>query len=68
MLLLSICGCSWMKWMATMLHVGMFLQLALWETTEAIHPDCALVVQHMKVQEECNHILKQEENNHSNKT
>ncbi|KAF3835490.1 hypothetical protein F7725_028048 [Dissostichus mawsoni] len=27
-----------------------------------------MVVQHMKAQEECNHILKQEENNHSNKT
>ncbi|TMS19910.1 Vasoactive intestinal polypeptide receptor 2 [Larimichthys crocea] len=33
--------------------------------TEAIHPDCALVVQHMMAQEECNQILKEEENNHS---
>lgn len=36
--------------------------------TEAIHPDCALVVQHMKAEEECYQILKQEENNHSAKT
>uniref|UniRef100_A0A3Q1D6D2 Growth hormone releasing hormone receptor b n=1 Tax=Amphiprion ocellaris TaxID=80972 RepID=A0A3Q1D6D2_AMPOC len=36
--------------------------------TEAIHPDCALVVQHMKAQEECDQILRQEENNHSDKT
>lgn len=31
--------------------------------TEAIHPDCALVVQHMKAQEECNQIIKQEKRN-----
>eukprot|EP00064_Thunnus_orientalis_P012612 superscaffoldBa00001955_g12647 len=36
--------------------------------TEAIHPDCALVVQHKMAQEECNQLLKQEENNHSNRT
>ncbi|XP_061621218.1 pituitary adenylate cyclase-activating polypeptide type I receptor-like isoform X1 [Phyllopteryx taeniolatus] len=30
--------------------------------TEAIHPDCALVVQHMKAQEECSQIIKQQEN------
>lgn len=29
--------------------------------TEAMHPDCALVVQHMKALEDCNQILKQEE-------
>lgn len=36
--------------------------------TEAMHPDCALVVQHMKALEDCNHILKQEENNGSSST
>uniref|UniRef100_A0A3Q2NYI4 Growth hormone releasing hormone receptor b n=1 Tax=Fundulus heteroclitus TaxID=8078 RepID=A0A3Q2NYI4_FUNHE len=35
---------------------------------EAIHPDCALVLQHMKAQEECYRTLEQEENNHSSKT
>ncbi|KAM9364908.1 vasoactive intestinal polypeptide receptor 1 [Pholidichthys leucotaenia] len=34
---------------------------------DAIHPDCALVVQLMKAQEECNQIMKQE-SNHSSKT
>ncbi|XP_016895420.1 pituitary adenylate cyclase-activating polypeptide type I receptor isoform X1 [Cynoglossus semilaevis] len=33
------------------------------QQTEAIHPDCALVVQHMKAQEECNQIIKQEKRN-----
>ncbi|GLD49484.1 pituitary adenylate cyclase-activating polypeptide type I receptor-like isoform X1, partial [Lates japonicus] len=65
---LFVSGSSWMRWMTTLLHAGLFLQLALWETTEAIHPDCALVVQHMKAQEECNQILKQEKNNHSTRT
>ncbi|XP_056234381.1 pituitary adenylate cyclase-activating polypeptide type I receptor-like [Seriola aureovittata] len=60
-----VSGGSWMRRTTTLLHLGLFLQLALWETTEAIHPDCALVAQHMKAQEECNQILKQEENNHS---
>ncbi|XP_037105338.1 pituitary adenylate cyclase-activating polypeptide type I receptor-like isoform X1 [Syngnathus acus] len=44
-----------------------FLELSLlqmlWATlTEAMHPDCALVLQHMKAQEECGHIIAQEEN------
>lgn len=63
-----ISGSSWLKWIPTLLHFGVFLQLAVWETTEAIHPDCALVVQHKMAQEECNQLLKQEENNHSNRT
>uniref|UniRef100_A0A672HPD7 Growth hormone releasing hormone receptor b n=1 Tax=Salarias fasciatus TaxID=181472 RepID=A0A672HPD7_SALFA len=33
----------------------------------AIHPDCALVAQHMKTQEECTRVLRREENNHSAK-
>ncbi|XP_054645545.1 vasoactive intestinal polypeptide receptor 2 isoform X1 [Dunckerocampus dactyliophorus] len=37
--------------------------LLLQQTTKAIHPDCALVVQHMKAQDECSQILKQEESN-----
>ncbi|KAA8589353.1 hypothetical protein FQN60_012718 [Etheostoma spectabile] len=66
---------SRLKWMATLLHTGLLLQPALWDTatlviisamtsvslcnsgvlssqTAAIHPDCALVVQHMKAQEQ----------------
>lgn len=39
----------------------------LYFQSEAMHPDCAVVVQHMKAQEECNQILKQE-NNHSSRT
>uniref|UniRef100_A0A3P9NUM1 Growth hormone releasing hormone receptor b n=1 Tax=Poecilia reticulata TaxID=8081 RepID=A0A3P9NUM1_POERE len=35
---------------------------------EAMHPDCAVVLQHMKAQEECYDILEQEENNYSSKT
>ncbi|TKS74927.1 Pituitary adenylate cyclase-activating polypeptide type I receptor [Collichthys lucidus] len=60
-----ISGGSWFMCLATSLHLGLFLQLAVWKTTEAIHPDCALVVQHMMAQEECNAILKDEENNQS---
>ncbi|KAM4575237.1 pituitary adenylate cyclase-activating polypeptide type I receptor [Fundulus diaphanus] len=54
--------------MESFLHLALLLQLTLWETMEAIHPDCALVVQHMKAQEECYRTLEQEENNHSSKT
>ncbi|XP_035990158.1 pituitary adenylate cyclase-activating polypeptide type I receptor [Fundulus heteroclitus] len=54
--------------MESFLHLALLLQLALWETMEAIHPDCALVLQHMKAQEECYRTLEQEENNHSSKT
>ncbi|MEQ2182834.1 hypothetical protein GOODEAATRI_026330 [Goodea atripinnis] len=59
---------SGLRKMDSFLHLSLLLQLALWETAEAMHPDCALVVQHMKAQEECYHILEQEENNHSLKT
>ncbi|XP_005802384.1 pituitary adenylate cyclase-activating polypeptide type I receptor-like [Xiphophorus maculatus] len=54
--------------MDSFLHLALLLQLALWETTEAMHPDCAVVLQHMKAQEECYNILEQEENNYSSKT
>ncbi|KAM4739768.1 pituitary adenylate cyclase-activating polypeptide type I receptor [Anableps anableps] len=54
--------------MDSFLHLALLLQLALFETTEAMHPDCAVVLQHMKAEEECYHILEQEENNHSSKT
>ncbi|XP_056271255.1 pituitary adenylate cyclase-activating polypeptide type I receptor-like isoform X1 [Pseudoliparis swirei] len=63
-----ISGCSCLRWMATLFHVVLFLQPAVWETTEAIHPDCALVVQHMQAQEDCYQILKQEESNRSTST
>ncbi|XP_004572383.1 vasoactive intestinal polypeptide receptor 1 isoform X1 [Maylandia zebra] len=63
-----ITGSSRLKWTDAFLYLGLFMQSAVWETTEAIHPDCALVVQHMKAEEECYQILKQEENNHSAKT
>ncbi|KAM3619674.1 uncharacterized protein V6R79_011656 [Siganus canaliculatus] len=63
-----ISGSPCWKWTTTFLHLGLILQLSLWKTTEAIHSDCALVVQHMKAQEECNQILQQERNNHSNRT
>ncbi|XP_008336765.1 pituitary adenylate cyclase-activating polypeptide type I receptor isoform X2 [Cynoglossus semilaevis] len=56
-------GGSALRLTAAMLCTSLFLQLVLWETTEAIHPDCALVVQHMKAQEECNQIIKQEKRN-----
>uniref|UniRef100_A0A665WDT2 Pituitary adenylate cyclase-activating polypeptide type I receptor-like n=1 Tax=Echeneis naucrates TaxID=173247 RepID=A0A665WDT2_ECHNA len=42
--------------------------LCVFTSDEAMHPDCALVLQHMNAQEECNQILKQEENNHSTRT
>ncbi|KAM7409349.1 hypothetical protein PAMA_001024 [Pampus argenteus] len=62
-------GGSWrLKWVPTVLHLGAFLQMSVWETTEAIHPHCELVVQHMKAQEECNQFLRQEEKDHSNRT
>lgn len=51
-----------------LLSVCMYYSGCFCFQTEAIHPDCALVVQHMKAQEECNEILKQEENNHSTRT
>ncbi|KAM8875069.1 pituitary adenylate cyclase-activating polypeptide type I receptor isoform 1-T2 [Spinachia spinachia] len=63
-----ISGGSWGRWMATLLHLVLFLQPVVWETAAAIHPDCALVVQHMKAQEDCNEILKQEESNDSTRT
>ncbi|KAF6716937.1 Vasoactive intestinal polypeptide receptor 1 [Oryzias melastigma] len=46
----------------------LFLQLAVRKTVEAMHPDCALVVQLMKAEEECDLIMKQEERNHSART
>ncbi|KAG8003403.1 Pituitary adenylate cyclase-activating polypeptide type I receptor [Nibea albiflora] len=49
-------------------EVGTYLEMSQAELaaqTEAIHPDCALVFQHMMAQEECNQILKEEENNNS---
>ncbi|XP_017289792.1 pituitary adenylate cyclase-activating polypeptide type I receptor [Kryptolebias marmoratus] len=49
-------------------HLVLFLHLALWYQAEAIHPDCALVLQHMKAEEDCNQVLQQEENNRSSKT
>lgn len=38
--------------------------------SQAMHPDCALVLQHMEALEDCNQILKQEEeeSNHSSGT
>ncbi|XP_057698307.1 pituitary adenylate cyclase-activating polypeptide type I receptor isoform X1 [Corythoichthys intestinalis] len=45
----------------TFLHFNLLVLQIEWETTEAIHPDCALVVQHMKAQEECRHIIIQEQ-------
>ncbi|KAM7387777.1 hypothetical protein PAMP_023994 [Pampus punctatissimus] len=63
-----VCGSSWLKWVPTLLHFSASLQLSVWETAEAIHPDCALVVQHKKAQEECNQFLRQEEKDHSNRT
>ncbi|XP_062280848.1 vasoactive intestinal polypeptide receptor [Scomber scombrus] len=36
--------------------------------TEAIHPDCALVLHHKKAQEDCNRFLREELKHHSNKT
>ncbi|CAB1457641.1 unnamed protein product [Pleuronectes platessa] len=51
------------------LHLSLMLQLLLcWEPTEAIHPDCALVAQHMRAEEQCNQILRQEEKNRSSRT
>nr|XP_057929397.1 pituitary adenylate cyclase-activating polypeptide type I receptor [Doryrhamphus excisus] len=43
--------------------VTLLCLLLLPRTAKAIHPDCALVVQHMKAQEECSRILQQEEKN-----
>ncbi|KAM9848835.1 pituitary adenylate cyclase-activating polypeptide type I receptor [Aulostomus maculatus] len=52
--------------MSAFLRLGLLLLLAACrETADAIHPDCALVVQHMKAQEECNQILRKEESNQS---
>ncbi|XP_077391289.1 vasoactive intestinal polypeptide receptor 1 [Festucalex cinctus] len=50
----------WKLRLTTLLELSL-LQM-MWETTEAIHPDCALVLQHMKAQEECSRIILQEEN------
>ncbi|KAK2858172.1 hypothetical protein Q7C36_006091 [Tachysurus vachellii] len=36
-----------------------------WQTGEAIHPVCTLVAQHMKTQEQCRYIRKQEYHNHT---
>lgn len=33
-----------------------------------MHPDCALVLQHMEALEDCNQILKQEEEEESNRS
>uniref|UniRef100_A0A1A7XDE9 Vasoactive intestinal peptide receptor 2 n=1 Tax=Iconisemion striatum TaxID=60296 RepID=A0A1A7XDE9_9TELE len=52
----------------SLLHLVLILQLTVWDTTESMHPDCALVVQHMKAQEQCSQVLQQEENNQSSKT
>ncbi|XP_038147534.1 pituitary adenylate cyclase-activating polypeptide type I receptor [Cyprinodon tularosa] len=54
--------------MKSFLHLALLLQLALWDQTKAIHPDCAVIVQHMKAKEDCYHMLEQEENNNSSKT
>ncbi|XP_068176532.1 vasoactive intestinal polypeptide receptor 1 [Antennarius striatus] len=35
---------------------------------DAMHPDCALVFQHMRAQEECSQVLKEEEKNRSTRT
>uniref|UniRef100_A0A8C6L3Q2 Growth hormone releasing hormone receptor b n=1 Tax=Nothobranchius furzeri TaxID=105023 RepID=A0A8C6L3Q2_NOTFU len=48
-------------------HLVLILQLTIWETTESMHPDCALVVQHMEAQEQCSQVLQQEEHNHTSK-
>lgn len=51
-----------------LLSVCMYYSGCFCFQTEAIHPDCALIVQHIKAQEECNETIKQEENNHSTRT
>ncbi|KAG7232595.1 hypothetical protein INR49_008324 [Caranx melampygus] len=45
---------------SSLLLFNLMLQHALWETVEAMHPDCALVFQHMKAQDDCDLILRQE--------
>ncbi|XP_056131562.1 pituitary adenylate cyclase-activating polypeptide type I receptor-like [Lampris incognitus] len=54
-----------LKWITTLFHFRLWLQLTAWETTGAIHPDCAVVVQHMKAQEACIQMLRQEAHNRS---
>ncbi|XP_077440729.1 pituitary adenylate cyclase-activating polypeptide type I receptor [Vanacampus margaritifer] len=54
-------GFFWKLHLTWLLELSL-LQMMTLETTEAIHPDCALVLQHMKAQEECNRIILQEEN------
>ncbi|XP_013873373.1 pituitary adenylate cyclase-activating polypeptide type I receptor [Austrofundulus limnaeus] len=54
--------------METVLHLVLILHLELWDQTEAMHPDCAVVLQHMKAEEDCHRVLQQEENNRSSKT
>ncbi|KAM4629868.1 vasoactive intestinal polypeptide receptor 1 [Polymixia lowei] len=56
------------KWKAAVFHFCLWLQLAVWKTTEAIHPDCALVVQHMRAQETCIQTRRLEARNRSTRT
>ncbi|KAK3557610.1 hypothetical protein QTP70_030539 [Hemibagrus guttatus] len=39
-----------------------------WQTGEAIHPICKLVAQHMKAQEQCRYIRRQENRNRTTMT
>ncbi|XP_066522072.1 pituitary adenylate cyclase-activating polypeptide type I receptor [Hoplias malabaricus] len=38
-----------------------WLHIKTWKTGEAIHPECGMVAQHMKAQEQCN-LMQQQEN------
>ncbi|XP_042178277.1 pituitary adenylate cyclase-activating polypeptide type I receptor [Oncorhynchus tshawytscha] len=57
---------SSLKWIRALF--AMWLHLTVWETMEAIHPDCALVSHHMKSQESCIHTRRQEGRNRSART
>ncbi|XP_034035286.1 pituitary adenylate cyclase-activating polypeptide type I receptor [Thalassophryne amazonica] len=53
------------QWMVT-LFVHLCLQL--WPPTEAIHSECAVVLEHKKAQEDCSDIIKEETANRGNST
>ncbi|CAL8271276.1 unnamed protein product [Arctogadus glacialis] len=52
------------KWISALFHFCLWLQwLAMLEKAEAIHPDCALVVQLVKAKENCIWARRQEARN-----
>ncbi|XP_056605701.1 pituitary adenylate cyclase-activating polypeptide type I receptor [Triplophysa dalaica] len=43
----------------------LWIQQCTWKEVETIHPECALVAEHMKAQEQCIRTQRQEANNHN---